>query len=164
VAIVVVSDTSPIRALNHLSLLAAFRDLYGTITVPTAVADELRRPTSTCPAIEVTNFPFLNVRTPQLDATKAGIARDLDAGETQAILLGIEMRADLILADERKATREARRLGLNTIGVIGVLLDAKRTRLIQNVLPLTDQLTRELHFFISAKLRREIAQLAGENL
>mgnify|MGYP001767929126 CR=1 FL=1 len=52
---------------------------------------------------------------------------DLDGGESEAIALAIELSADLILIDERKGTEAARRLGLTTIGVLGVLLEANVT-------------------------------------
>ena len=36
-AILVVSDASPLRALRHLELLTLCRDLYGSVIVPAAV-------------------------------------------------------------------------------------------------------------------------------
>lgn len=38
---VVVSDTSPLRALAHLQHLTWLQDLFGTVIVPPAVAVEL---------------------------------------------------------------------------------------------------------------------------
>ena len=39
---VVVSDTSPIRALSHLGRVDLLRELFGTVLVPPAVDEELR--------------------------------------------------------------------------------------------------------------------------
>jgi predicted nucleic acid-binding protein len=90
------------------------------------------------------------------------VPSDLDAGETEAITLAIELHADLHLMDERRGTEVARRLGLATIGVFGVLLEAKRKALIDRVLPYVDRLVIDLRFFTSSALRERLAQLAGE--
>jgi predicted nucleic acid-binding protein len=61
-----------------------------------------------------------------------------------------------------EGTEVARRLGLATIGVLGVLLEAKRGCLIDRVLPGVDRLVLDLRFFVSPALRDRLAQLAGE--
>lgn len=160
--IIVVSDCSPIRALHHLGLLGLCHDLYGAIVVPAAVRDELRRPTSTCPAIDIASFPHFAVQIPRAAPTSVGVPPDLDPGETQAIALAVELHADLVLMDERKGTQAAREMGLTTIGVFGLLLEARRKGLINQLLPLVDRLISELRFFASPSLRQRLAQLAGE--
>lgn len=160
--VVVVSDSSPIRALHHLGLLSLCHDLYGSVIVPEAVGSELRSPTTTCPPLEITGHPGFEIRTPRSNPFELGVPADLDPGETQAITLAIELRADLLLMDERKGTETARRLGLATIGVFGILLEAKRRALIDRVLPRVDRLVSELRFFASPALRERLAQLAGE--
>ena len=45
----------------------------------------------------------------------------LDVGEAQAIALGLEHRADLLLLDERDGTVAARERGLAVTGTLGVL-------------------------------------------
>ena len=123
-ALIVVSDTSPIRALHHLGLLPLCQSLYGATIIPEAVSLELRQATTTCPAIEITDFPGFEVRTPQSAPASFNVPADLDPGETQAITLALELHADLLLIDERKGTDAARHLRLATIGVIGMLLEA----------------------------------------
>ena len=160
--VVVVTDSSPIRALHHLRLLSLCQDLYGSVIVPEAVQNELRSPTATCPKIEISEHPGFEVRTPRSNPVELGVPSDLDPGETQAITLALELEADLLLMDERKGTEAARRLGLYTIGVFGILLEAKRRALIDRVLPRVDRLVSELRFFASPALRQRLAQLAGE--
>jgi predicted nucleic acid-binding protein len=41
---IIVSDTSPVRALHHLSLIHILDALYGEVIVPPAVAQELEQP------------------------------------------------------------------------------------------------------------------------
>jgi predicted nucleic acid-binding protein len=54
----------------------------------------------------------------------------LDKGERAVIAMAIEMRASLILMDERAGVDEARRQGLQVTGTLGVLLLAARRRLV----------------------------------
>jgi predicted nucleic acid-binding protein len=162
VAVIVISDASPIRALHCLGLLSLCRDLYGSVIVPEAVRQELLQPTSTCPALNIRDYSDFDVRKPRSKSVDLGVPSDLDVGETEAITLAIELHADLLLMDERKGTAAARHLGLMTIGVIGVLLEAKRRGLIGHVLPFVDRLVAELRFFVSPRLREQLARLADE--
>lgn len=161
-AAIVVSDSSPIRALHHLDRLSLCRELYGSVIIPETVRRELAQATSTCVALQVTDYPGFEVRATRSDPAELGVPSDLDAGETEAITLAIEMHADLLLMDERKGTGAARQLGLATIGVFGVLLEAKRKGLIDSILPCVDRLVSELRFFVSPALRLRLAQLAEE--
>jgi predicted nucleic acid-binding protein len=57
---------------------------------------------------------------PAQDTPAAQLLREeLDAGESAAIILAKELGADLVLMDERAATRKARALGLPVIGTLG---------------------------------------------
>jgi len=157
-----VTDTSPVRALHCLGRVDLLGDLYELVFVPPAVVGELGRATRTSPAIDVIQFPWLRIEAPR-DLSRVKHAwPDLDAGETEAIALALELNATLLLIDERKGDRCARRLGLTTIGILGVLLEARRRSRVDAVLPLVDRLVAELDFFVSPALRREIALLADE--
>jgi uncharacterized protein len=162
VPLVVISDCSPIRALHHLQLLDLCRKLYGSVIVPEAVQQELRQATATCPSIEIADYVGFEVRHSHGNAAGLGVPGDLDPGETEAIALAIELHADLILMDERKGTAAAKEIGLATIGVLGVLLEAKRAGLIDRILPCVDRLIRELRFFVSPSVRQRLAELAKE--
>ena len=61
------------------------------------------------------------------------LRQDLDAGEAEAIALAVEVEADLLLMDERLGRETARHLGMRYVGLIGVLITAKRNGLIDDV-------------------------------
>ena len=62
------------------------------------------------------------------DADPAFLA--LDDGEKAALALGLSLKADLILIDERKGAAVARQKGLQITGTLGVLVLAGRRPLI----------------------------------
>jgi predicted nucleic acid-binding protein len=84
---VVVSDTSPIRALEHLKLLDVLVQLFSEVLVPPAVAAELKRPPGDLPGIDVGQLPFIRVQAPQNQAKLLELRQLLDLGESEALSL-----------------------------------------------------------------------------
>jgi uncharacterized protein len=158
----VVSDTSPIRALAHLELLVVLEALFGQIVVPPAVDTELLQPPIGLPRVDVRTLSFVQIRMPgNLDQVQKLMAT-LDPGESEALALALELEALTILIDEAAGREMARQLGLLPIGVLGTLVRAKQRGLLSAVGPLIDQLKSELGFFISTPLRNEMLRIAGE--
>lgn len=107
---VVVSDTSPLRALGYLRRMDLLQSLYGEVLLPPAVQWELQNPPRTLPAFDAAAFPFLRVQSPQ-DANRVQVfLRDLDLGEAEALALALEVSAELIVIDERDGSGTAVRL------------------------------------------------------
>jgi predicted nucleic acid-binding protein len=161
--VVVVSDTSPIRALGHLGLIDLLRELFSEARIPPAVAGELRDPPTVSPPIDVSVVPFIRVQSPSDRVQVDRFLLSLDPGESEALALALELRADLVLIDEVAGRATARQLGLAPMGVLGVLVRAKQRGFIDEVKPLMDRLQDELNFFISPRLRGEVLNLAGES-
>ena len=105
--------------------------------------------------------PWISVQ-PVHDALAVQLLREqLDAGESEAVVLAKELSADLVLLDERAATRTARALGLTAIGTLGVLLAATQTGQVDAIKPLMEQL-RKVDFYMSTDLYHEWLKTAGE--
>jgi len=159
---VVISDTSPVRALAHLEHLDWLRVLFGEILVPPGVAAELRNPSVSLTPMDVSAWPFLLVRAPS-DLQRVSELRSLlDAGEAEAIALAEELHANLLLMDELAGREVAAQCGLTVLGTLGILVRAKRERLCPSVTPLLERLQNEFNFFISSGVRDAILRQAGE--
>ena len=74
----------------------------------------------------------------------------LAAGEVEAISLAIEMRADLLLMDDRRARREAESRGIAVIGTLNVLQAAAQRDLL--VFPSAVVAVQKTHFYLSDKI------------
>ena len=162
---IIVSDTSPLSGLaitGHLSLL---QQLYGHVIVPVGVADELERGGQDDPRITaILDLNWVEVRQPQDIALVATLQANynLDRGESEAIVLALELKADELLIDERLGRREASCLGLSITGLLGILLVAKRRGLVGAIRPLMDSLISEAGFRVSRQLYTEVLAVAGE--
>lgn len=108
-------------------------------------------------------------RLPDWVDVKAVLNRDLlydyaetvDIGEASAMALATEIRADLLIIDDAKARRFAKKLELNITGTIGVILSAKLNGIIPAVKPYIIRI-QETNFRISDWLTLQILKEAGE--
>lgn len=115
----VVSDASPLNILVRAELVDILPQLFTRVVIPPAVADELNQEQTPVVVREwLSSAPdWLEVRGP----TTARDTMRKGRGEREAITLALEIDAELILADDRMARRQAESLGLRITGTIGVL-------------------------------------------
>lgn len=162
---IVISDTSAITslaAINHLKLLP---QLYNQVTIPEAVYRELADIDPPVPGtIEVQTASWLEVRQVINREVVERLQNEvtLDPGESEAIALALELDADLLLIDERRGRAEANRLGVKITGLLGILVEAKRKKLIVAVKPLMDALIATSEFRVSSALYNQILDIADE--
>ncbi len=157
----VVSDTSPIRALDHLQLLNLPSRLFEIVLIPPAVRDELIRPRRRFRPIEVMRIPGAIVQAPTDSAHVRELQQRLDSGEAEAIALAEEVQAELLI-DEKAGRQVARQRGLPVIGVVGLLAESRTRGLIPAVAPLLETLRSQLGFFLSDALIEQIRRKCGE--
>ena len=159
---IVVSDTSPLRALAHLGLLPLLGDLYGVVLVPPAVVSELANSPAELPSIEITSLTFIRVQGPSDPNIVRQLRRTLDAGESEALALALEVGADAVLVVERQARAEAVRLGMRPLGVLGFLSRCKSEHRIPALKPLIERLRKEIGFFVADSLVERFLNDVGE--
>ncbi len=160
---VVVSDTSPIRALAHIELLHVLRAMFGEVHVPPAVARELSQPPGPFQGVDVAALAWITIRPPGDQERVRKLQEELDLGEAEALALAEEIHADAVLMDEAAGRNVASRLGLPVIGTLGILLRARQRGMCQELRPLLDKLQGQLRFYIAPALREKILREAGES-
>lgn len=127
---IVISDTSPINYLILIGEINLLEKLYQEIIIPPIVFEELTADASPEEVkIWLKNKPvWLLIKKPA--TLISPIFFGLDAGETEAIQLAKELKADLLIIDEKQGRKIAREQGLKIVGIIGVLVSAIEKNLI----------------------------------
>ena len=159
---IVVSDTSPLIALAAVGRLDLLRKLYGEVLIPEAVHREATASPGAPGAAAIGAAEWLRVEAVRDRTLVAALSLDLDQGEAEAIALAIERGADLLLVDERRGRTTATRLGQRVVGVLGVLIEAKRSRDLQAVRPVLDVLASEVGFRMTEALYARVLKAADE--
>lgn len=126
---IVISNAGPLIVLAKLNQLHLLRELYGQVYFSSAVYDEvvtvgIRKGYDDAKTLKA----FFNQEgwTP-IDAGELPneIGRlNLDSGEKETIALALKKQTDLLLMDEERGRREARRLNLLVRGSMGILIEA----------------------------------------
>jgi predicted nucleic acid-binding protein len=159
---IIISDTSCITNLFQINTLEILPKLFGKILIPEAVFNEL--------------IAFhKNIFATQLSANKIELTKvtdavslekakkfDLDSGETEAIALALQLKNIALIIDEKEGKKAAEKLGIKTVGLLGIILLAKQKNHIASVKILLDDLQLKTTFHFSDSLYTKIIQLAGK--
>lgn len=117
----VIADTGPINYLiliGHIDVLPA---LFQKVILPIIVYDELKHQKAPLQVQQwIANLPAWAEVHPTRHVHDLALDK-LDAGEEDAIALAIELRADLILMDDRAGVLLARSKGFRVAGTLAIL-------------------------------------------
>lgn len=160
---IIISDTSPISNLVQIGRLNLLSELFGEVIIPGAVDKEIEALEGFGVDIELyRRSSWIIVKSPQNKELLSELSQELDIGESEAITLAVELSAKYLLIDERLGTQRAIKEGVQTIGLIGVLIIAKRKQLIGGVKPILDELISVAGFWIGDKLYNRILREVNE--
>ncbi|MBI3462000.1 MAG: DUF3368 domain-containing protein [Planctomycetes bacterium] len=151
----IVSDTSPVSALLQIGRIELLRDVFSAVCIPTAVRDELLRFHSALPE-------FLEVREVSDRTQVQSLLATLDLGEAEAIVLALECQADRLLVDERRCRTLATQMGIPIIGLLGVLLLARKQGIVGSIKDTILEL-RATGFYLDDAVVRTVLLAAGES-
>lgn len=161
---IIVSNTSPITSLSAIGYLNLLHDIYGKIIIPIAVYKEMTGLGYSVPGtIEVQTLSWIEKRELEEQLLLEELQKELHRGESETIALAVSLNADRVIIDENPARKKAISLGLNVIGILGILLIAKQRRLITNIQPLMDDLIIKAGFRINQKLYLDVLKSAKES-
>jgi uncharacterized protein len=155
----VVSDTTAISNLLHIGQLQLLRALFGKVLVPQQVLNELDAVAGFTEAIS--NAEYIIAVNCSITLVSLQQNDTLDEGEKAAISYAVDKAADLLIIDELNGRKAATALGLDIIGTIGILLLAKKKKILKTIKQHLGDL-RENGFWISEKIYLEALKLANE--
>jgi len=128
-----VSNSGPVMSLAKLGSLELLYNLYGQIYIPSAVYFEvvIHGLDSGYPDAYYIRSSILKDHIAIINVSDSEMSDDisslpLDVGEKQSLYLAIRDKFDLILLDDLKAREEAKALGLNVKGTLGIIVQAYR--------------------------------------
>lgn len=118
---IVIADTTPLHYLILIGEAEILGHLFGSILVPQAVVDELSvdRTPKTVKDWLGSKPSWLQVRQPSFELSD--VAKSLGRGERAAIALAVELEADALLLDDKRAKNEARRRNIPVITILNIL-------------------------------------------
>jgi len=156
---IVVADAGPLIALARIAGLGMLQAIFQRTLITRTVLDEcVARPDRPDGLLiqSAVDCGWLELAAEVTPAEDWG----LDAGETSAINLA-RARNVGILMDDRAGRRVAAGLGIPLIGVLGVLILAKRAGAIPLVRPLAEGLIRD-GYYLASRVVEDALRLAGE--
>jgi len=112
----IVSDSTTIITLLNIERVDILKNIFDEVYIPAKVYDEI--------VVEgnVTLESSFFIKKEIKDRTLYKLlSRSLDAGESEAIVLAKEMKLSLII-DEKKGRKIANNIGINIMGLLGLLL------------------------------------------
>ena len=154
-------DTSPVQYLHQLELLHILPNLANQVFVPSAVIEEIKIGHSlgvNLPKLEELNW--VNVRQPT-SVQALPLITNLGPGETEVLMLGLEMVSAVVVLDDGPARDLAEVLDLRLTGTLGLLLDAKKAGFVTEIRPLLEKL-QSLNFRVASRTFAAVLRLAGE--
>lgn len=159
----IVSNTSPISNLAAIGEISLLQKIYPKILIPSLVYTELMH----CQEIQhmvsaLVNVGWLNIQDPDDLKRIQTLRQVLDSGEAAAIALALECNADRLLIDERLGRSVAAQYGLKVRGILGILVNAKKQKLIPSTKQLLDRLIHDAGFRVSQRLYERTLQESDE--
>ncbi|MGK5092398.1 DUF3368 domain-containing protein [Deltaproteobacteria bacterium TL4] len=156
---IVVADSSPLIALATCEALELLCLLFQDIRIPRAVYQEvtiLDKPHSSI----LKKYFQEKVEDVKLDDYVIHVP-GLNRGELEAMAVYKHLKADLLLIDEQKARKIARRNNIQVTGSLGVLIMAKEKGLISEIAPFIKKL-RSSDIFYSIEILEAALLIASE--
>ena len=159
---IIVADTGPLIALAKLERLPLLTALFAEVHIPKIVLAEATAKRDRADAGAIHAFAMAHAQLGEtIDSPLAKrLLGLLDDGETQALVLAKQLDC-AVLMDEKRGRQVARHHGIPTIGVLGVLLQAKHQRHIHALSPMVSRLQGS-GYRLSEGLVTAVLKLAGE--
>ncbi len=162
---IAVSDSSVLIHLGLIGELELVQAAFEQIIVPPQVWREVVVQGQSADVVKRIEQAATDGWVKQVEPGNAALLQtlrqNLHEGESAAICLAVELKPDFLLMDESVGRSVAASLGIRTKGVIGLVLDAKRSGRLAAVKPVVDLLVQS-RFHLSAEFVAQILREANE--
>lgn len=131
----VISNASPLIGLYKINLLNILKDLWQEVIIPEAVYKEIvveGAAKAGAKSIENLCKQWLKKQKVKNKNEVEALKTILDEGEAEVIALAQEINASLVLIDNKEPRLFAKKLNLNVLGTIGIIILAYKKKLIKN--------------------------------
>lgn len=162
---IIIADAGPLIAFGRIKQLSLLSKALGEIIAPLSVVNECISNTSLPGAKEI----LVAIEKKLIVSHKNPDTRDyqdlfdiLGPGEAAAIVLALQLNAGLLM-DEKLGRQTAQKMNLRIIGTSGVLLLAKKKKLIEKVAPLIHEL-KNAGYYLSKELIKKVLSIANEKI
>lgn len=156
-----VINTGPLLALTAAEHLDTLRALFGRVTVPFEVVQEIEAGGRTQFALEEFQAASWLDKRATATALPPLLQSTLDPGEAAVVALATSERIATVAIDETVGRRIARLHGLTLTGSLGILIEAKKQSLPVSLRRSIAQM-RQHGIWLSEALEKECLRLAGE--
>ncbi len=129
--------------------------LFHRVCIPVAVQEELLKFHDELPE-------WLEVIPVEDHTLVSAFAKKLDRGESEAIALALQTNPDRLLIDERKGRLIASSQGIPIIGLVGLVILARRKGVIDSVTRILGDLETVAGFYLHPEVKRQALDAAGE--
>jgi len=147
----IVCDASCLILLEKINRLELLQRIFGTVHITDIISQEF-----------ITSVPlWMEVHSSESILLK-GLMNVLDSGEASAITLATQLEDSLLIIDESKGRKIAKRMGINITGTLGLLLLAKKKGHISSVKMVIDEI-QSTNFRVSSNIVQKVLELAAEN-
>lgn len=155
---IVVADTGVLVSLALVECIDLIEEVFGDFYIAKAVWQELN-------AYKNPNFPkeILIGLEPKVVSIKSPnhLGMLMDYGESESVILYEELEADYLLIDDKKARFLAESMGVNCVGSLGLLIEARSRGLIDELKPKFETWLDNERYF-SRKLLNAVLEKVGE--
>ncbi len=149
----IVSDAGPIIIFARIGRLSLLRDVTVALTIPSAVHAEITGKNGMAGAIEVADAEWIQQAAVLNRSVLDSLPHVLHEGEREAIALAQEKGAQLLI-DEIRGRQVASRLGIEVIGSLRLLSEAKKLGHINLVRPIVTEMQSNGYRFDRTLIRR----------
>lgn len=130
---IVIADSSCLIGLCKINKLFVLEKIFENILIPEAVYHEVVIKGKGRPGVEeVENSDWIEQRKIMNTLAVKALRIGLGPGESEAIILADECKADFLILDDLKARQTAEELGLSVVGTVALLKKAWEKDLIES--------------------------------